>query len=127
MASVASAIVYVLKQEDARMTGIVTNDSRDSGGATRFGIAQRCHPELTATGFFDASKMSTVDALAMAESVYLHCYGTPLTLASINRQQVANALLSFAVNEGVISSIKVLQSALNLDQDGKFGNITLEA
>jgi|ERR1019366_4715743 lysozyme family protein len=125
MADVASAIVYVLHQEDARMAGLVTNFGRDKGGRTRWGIAEHAHPELTATGFFDS--MSNADSLAKATEVYGALYARPLMLASIAVQQVANALLSFAINEGVISSIKVLQAALNLDQDGMFGTLTLKA
>jgi lysozyme family protein len=125
MANIVSAIVYVLHQEDARMTGIVSNDPRDKGGRTRWGIAERFHRDLTPTGFFDS--MSRDESLTKATTVYGNDYGAPLMLARIGMQQVANALLSFAINEGVISSIKVLQSALNLDQDGKFGDITLEA
>ena len=102
MANVASAIVYVLHQEDARMAGIVTNFGRDKGGRTRWGIAEHAHPELTVTGFFDS--MSNTDSLAKATEVYGTGYSTPLMLPNIEQQQVANALLSFAINEGVISS-----------------------
>lgn len=130
MADVVSAITYVLRQEDAHMSGIVTANPRDSGGRTRFGVAEKFHPELTSTGFFDA--MAYADALLVADGVYKNSYGVPLMLASIANQQVANALLSFAINEGVKPSVLVLQNALrSLDAkfwpDGDFGPVTLAA
>ena len=63
MADIVSSIDYVIRQEDARMSGDVTIDLRDSGKATRYGIAERWHPELFASGFFDQPKISSVDAL----------------------------------------------------------------
>lgn len=128
MADVASSIVYVLHQEDARMAGTVTNDPRDSGGRTRWGLAERWHPELTPTGYYDT--MSKEESLSTAITVYSSEYAKPLMLASVKVQQLSNALLSFAINEGVISSIKVLQAALGFsakNQDGQFGPVTLEA
>lgn len=128
MSDVKTAVDFVLHQEDSKMSGVVTNNPRDTGGRTRFGIAEKFHPELTATGFFD--DMSDADALCVADRIYEISYGNPLMLASINDQQTANALLSFAINEGVPTSIKVLQRALQgLDEgitvDGQFGPHTL--
>jgi lysozyme family protein len=125
MASVVSAINYTMRQEDRSMSGIVKDDPRDSGGRTRYGIAERFHPELKARGFFDW--MTDDEALKVAQSYYVTEYCVPLHLCSIADQQVANALVSFAVNEGVKTSIKVAQSALGLDCDGILGPATLSA
>lgn len=123
MASVVTAVDYVLRQEDRRLTGVVTHDPRDSGGRTRFGIAERFHPELTHRGFFDS--MPFDEALQIAKSYYVTEYCVPLHLCSIADQQVANAIVSFAVNEGIITSIKIIQAALGVQCDGEFGPATL--
>lgn len=126
MADMVSSIVYVLKQEDATLRGMVTNDPRDSGGRTRYGIAERFHPELTKAGYFD-SRVSAEDALKLAVATYSKEYVGPLMLAFIRSQPVANALLSFAVNEWVVTSIEIAQKALGVTADGIFGPETLEA
>ena len=43
MAHFEEALNFVLRNEDPHLTGVVT---KDSGGRTRFGIAERFHPEL---------------------------------------------------------------------------------
>jgi len=128
MSDVDVAIDFVLRQEDARMSGIITNVPGDKGGRTRFGVAETSHPELTHTGFYDT--MSNADALVVARTVYRYAYAAALMLSSIDDQQTSNALLSFAINEGTVSSIKVLQRALQgidpkLIVDGEFGPGTL--
>lgn len=130
MANIVSSIAFVLRQEDSRMTGEVTDDPRDSGGRTRYGIAEKFHPELTYTGYFDG--MDAADALKVADTFYDKEYAAPLRLAAIENQQIANAILSFAVNEGSSSSIRVLQQAVktidpSVVVDGKFGPGTLAA
>jgi hypothetical protein len=74
MADLKTAIDVVLRQEDSRMSGVITTISGDSGGRTRFGIAERWHPELTAAGFF--TTMPTAAALTVAEGVYAESYGS---------------------------------------------------
>lgn len=110
------------------MTGKVTNDHRDLGGRTRWGIAERFHRDLTATGFFDG--MSNEDSLALTHDIYKREYANPLQLALVESQKVANALMSFAVNEGVKTSVLILQRMLqefkpHLVVDGDVGPATL--
>ena len=45
MSDINIATLYVLKNEDSHLSGVVTTDQ---GGMTRFGIAQRFHPDLNA-------------------------------------------------------------------------------
>lgn len=133
MASVGDAVHFVLLQEDAKMSGDVTEAKGDPGGKTRFGIASRWHPDLVPSGFFDEHKMGRSAALAMATSIYIHQYAPPLELPSIDSQDIANRLLSFAVNEGQVEAVKLVQKALqasgwrNVDVDGEFGPNTLAA
>jgi Glycosyl hydrolase 108 len=83
MADIQEAIYSVLRQEDATLSGVITDIPGDSGGRTRYGIAERWHPELTATGFF--STMSSAAALKVAEGVYAASYAKHLMLAQISR------------------------------------------
>ena len=57
MADFKKAIEFVLKHEDAKLTGEVTHDS---GGTTKFGISQRAHPLV------DIENLS----LSAAEEIY---------------------------------------------------------
>jgi lysozyme family protein len=112
MADLKLAIDFVLLQEDATLRGVVTHTAGDPGGATRYGIAERWHPELTVTGFFDPARVPAHEALTIAEHIYAVQYAEPLLLAEIEDQQVANRLLSFAVNEGPGEAVKIFQRVL---------------
>lgn len=129
MADPKACVQFVLRQEDARLAGTVTNIPGDRGGLTRFGLSAKFHPELVTQGFYE---MAPDKALELADSAYEVCYERPLFLDKIESQPVANALLSFAVNEGNDEAIKLLQKACigcgqAVSIDGKFGLGTLEA
>lgn len=111
MADAKAAVDAVLRQEDSRLAGTITNRASDRGGLTRFGLCAKFHPELVAAGFYDES-MSADKALPIAEETYEKGYEGPLFLAQIKSQGVATALLSFAVNEGNHQAITLLQRAL---------------
>jgi lysozyme family protein len=122
MADIKAAVEYVLRQEDSRLSGVITNDP---GGRTRFGVAEKYHPELTSTGFYDT--MPRDEALDMAIQVYSDSYAKPCKLNQIQGQSVGNALLSYAINMGNKQSIKLLQRTLGLDEDGVMGPKTLSS
>ena len=127
MANVDQAIDFVLSQEDSKMSGHVTTLKGDSGGATRFGIASKYHPELIEEGYFDENKVGRVAALVTAEHIYTHDYANPLLLWQIKDQKLANAVLSFAINAGVRTAAKMLQHAVDAFPDGMIGQATLHA
>lgn len=130
MANVLTAIDYVIGQEvpKNKPAGYVTDDPRDAGGKTRYGIAMRFHPELIYTGFFDASRTTDEYALQLAHATYEKCYADYMMLDRIESQQIANALLSFGVNEGVATSVRVAQDAVGISPStGFFGPKTLNA
>jgi lysozyme family protein len=127
MADAKTAIDFVLRQEDSTLSGKVTTDA---GGRTRFGIAEKFHPELTATGFFDA--MPTAEALATAEGVYQSAYWNPISGALLASQDIADRVLSFAINLGPGTAVRLLQQAANalgagIAEDGGMGPATLRA
>ena len=116
----------MLKQEDATLSGVITNEVNDAGGLTRFGLCAKWHPELVAAGFYEPT-MDSATARTMAETAYATAYANPLRLASINAQPVANALLSFAVNMGTFSAVETLQQVCGAIADGCMGPNTVAA
>lgn len=131
MADPKLAVQFVLRQEDARLAGTITNGAHDRGGLTRFGLCAKFHPELVVQGFFSPA-MPAAAALPLAERAYEVCYTGPLFLDQIRSQAVANALLSFAVNEGNHQAILLLQKAAigggaPLSPDGRLGPATVAA
>jgi lysozyme family protein len=125
MADVDKAIDFVLMQEDPELTGEITQIKADTGGRTRFGVAEKYHSDLTNTGFYDSMSNST--ALSIAEEVYEKDYAGPLYLTEIQNQNIANALLSFAVNQGLETAVRIFQRALGVDDDGQMGPKTIMA
>lgn len=123
MSNVIQAIDFVLAQEDAEMTGVVTDTAGDNGGRTRWGISERWHPHLSETGFYDT--MTRADSLATAEGIYLTDYAKPMLLAAITSQAVATALLSFAVVTGVKTAVSALQETVTAPVDGSMGPMTI--
>jgi lysozyme family protein len=120
------SIDFVLKQEDATLSGVITNEVNDAGGLTRFGLCAKWHPELVAAGFYEPT-MDSATARTMAETAYATAYANPLRLASINAQTIANALLSFAVNMGTFSAVETLQQVCGAIADGCMGPNTVAA
>lgn len=122
MADVQAAIDYVLGWEDATLSGVITEDS---GGRTRFGIAEKYHPELTNCLYYGS--MGQVAALQMARGIYDISYAQPLCIAEITNQDIANKLLSLGVNMGVREASLILQDAVQVVGDGRIGPMTLFA
>lgn len=122
MADVKTAIDYVLGWEDATLSGRIT---KDTGGRTRFGMAERFHPELAASLFYGS--MGSEAALIIARGIYDISYCQPLCIAEIADQDIANKLLSLGVNVGVVRAAKMLQDALEVVGDGRIGPLTLHA
>lgn len=106
MADFRNAFINTLKFEDATLSGKVTVDA---GGRTRFGIAERFHPDLG-----DSFFCGTVEeALAEAERIEQSEYWAPLALAEVSSQEIANKLFDMAVNMGVRQAAVFAQRAAN--------------
>lgn len=127
MADVNVAIDFCLWQEDKSMAGHVSTVRADRGGATRFGIASKFHPELVKSGFFNEMIVGRTDALAMARLCYTVSYAKPLMLLNLADQQIANAVLSFGINAGIKPAARLLQYAAGVDPDGVVGMKTTTA
>jgi len=131
MADAKAAVDAVMRQEDARLAGIITNRTSDRGGLTRFGLTAKNHPLLLNAGFYDPST-DAATAFKIAETTYQAEYTGPLFLVQIASQAIATALLSFAVNEGNSKAVSLLQRALlvngqSVGLDGRMGPATVAA
>jgi lysozyme family protein len=126
MSNPTQSIDFVLKQEDSTLSGVITNETGDAGGLTRFGLCAKWHPDLVAAGFYEPT-MDAATARTMAERAYYTAYANPLRLAQINAQTVANALLSFAVNLGTFEAVETLQQVCGAVADGCMGPNTVAA
>lgn len=96
--------------------GPESNDPRDPGRLTRFGIAQRYHPDI------DVSRLTKEQARAIYKQEYwdrARCgeFPTPIGVA----------LFDAAVNQGVTKAVRQLQLALRVHPDGIVGDETLAA
>src|SRR5579864_4507960 len=125
MAEFKAAFAFVLQYEDSTCSGKVTVDA---GGRTRFGIAEKFHPELPEEFFSEPAE----DALAEAEKIEEREYWDAIRLADVEDQNVANKLFDMGVNMGVRQAAVYAQRAVNsqgqqLTEDGTIGPKTLAA
>ena len=123
MANFKSICEWVMRQEDSTLSGKIV-DLGDGQGSTRFGIAQKSHPEVTS--WFYSTTMPAALALPIAEQVYRETYWNRFQGDAIVSDQVASCLLSFSINDGESREVKMLQECLNIPADGAFGSQTLE-
>lgn len=126
MTNFEEAIIFVLRNEDPHLSGVVTEDS---GGRTRFGIAERFHPEL-GDEFYNGPAES---ALEIAREIYRRQYWAAILGDEIREQQIGTKLLDMAVNMGARQAIVLCQRAVNcvtdprIAEDGIIGTQTLIA
>lgn len=126
MANFDEALTFVLRNEDPHLTGVVTEDS---GGRTRFGVAERFHPDLGDDFYLVPRDI----ALDKARDIYRSDYWRAIRGDEIGNQPVATKLLDMAVNMGARQAIVLCQRAVNatatarLVEDGVIGQRTLNA
>lgn len=113
--SQSAAIAFVLEQEGPQLV----SDSNDPGGLSRFGVALKRHPELSA---IDIENMSAQRAGGIYAAQYWpQIYGDDL--ASF----IQLPMLDSCVNQGPGVAMLCLQRALHVPCDGKFGPQTSAA
>jgi len=99
-----------------RLEGGDTNDPRDPGKLTRFGVAQASHPNI------DVAELTKGDAA----EIYLNQYWKPLRCGDMP-PCVALAVFDCAVNQGPGIAARLLQRAARVREDGVIGPNTLAA
>jgi len=125
MADFKTAFLLTLQHEDSTRSGKVTVDA---GGRTRFGIAEKFHPDLPEEFFTGPAE----DALAEAEKIEEREYWDAMRLSEVENQNIANKLFDMGVNMGVRQAAVYAQRAVNsqrqqLKEDGVIGSKTLAA
>lgn len=96
--------------------GGTSDDPRDPGGYTRFGISQRAFPSV------DIANLSKDLAAEIYRQHYWHrVRGDELPIG------IALCVFDSAVNQGVLAAAQSLQRALRVSADGVLGPVTLKA
>lgn len=110
-AAFLAALEFVLARE-----GGYSNDSKDPGGETSFGISKRAYPQVD------------IKALTkeQATQIYLSDYWTPCRCGELP-EEMAIMVFDCAVNQGVGFAKTALQLTLRVIADGKIGAKTLAA
>ncbi len=114
MAEFEPAVTKTIRREGGDQ---FTEDPDDPGGATRYGISKRAHPDVDPRNL-------TLDG---AKAIYRRDYWNPLQGDSLASQPVAEALFDTAVNMGTAQAVKLAQVVLSLPADGELGPATLAA
>jgi lysozyme family protein len=111
MGDFASCIDHILKEE-----GGYVHNPEDPGGETKYGISKRAYPHK------DIAALTVEDA----KDLYYRDYWSPVKGDDL---PIGLDLLVFdgAVNQGVTTSVRLLQKALKLNADGVIGIVTLTA
>ena len=107
----AIALAHVLQYE-----GGYSNDPRDPGGETNFGISKRSYPNVDIKNL---TKESAGEIYWKDYWVACKCDELPPKIAAI--------VFDMAVNQGVSTAKQILQKALNVKVDGNIGPKTLAA
>lgn len=93
--------------------GGYVNDPRDPGGETRYGISRRAYPGEDIAGM----------TLGRAREIYRRDYWGPAGCEDLP-DGLRLEVFDTAVNMGVGTSIKLLQRALGVPDDGVIGPVT---
>ena len=108
------------KLVDPQHEGGYSNDPRDPGGETMFGITVAV---ARANGYAGAMKDMP---LATAEAIYQVKYWTPAGCDAVP-DILKFDLFDMAVNQGVPAAVKALQHAVGVTEDGALGPMTIQA
>jgi lysozyme family protein len=96
--------------------GGYSNDPRDRGGETKYGISKRAHPDV------DIAQLT----LDQAKDIYRSDYWDACKCESLD-YVLALPLFDSAVNQGVDRACKLLQKTLKVPEDGVIGPATIGA
>ena len=118
LANMTTLINTLLDEIISREGSKDTNDPRDSGGRTKYGISEKWHPEAWKDG---------PPSLADAREIYFQLYIVKPNLYQINPEFLLKHLVDYGVLSGSHRAIVALQDILGVKRDGKIGPITLGA
>jgi len=105
--------------------GTYSNDPDDSGGKTIYGISQNSFPSQFAQ-CYALYKQNPELALNYAKGFYYATFYKPI-YENIHDERVAFKVYDLGINMNPPPAIKLLQRAVDCDDDGIFGQNTLAA
>ena len=114
--------------------GGYVNDKDDAGGETYKGIARNSHGTWLGWTLIDRFKskpdfprsLDTNPQLqSLVELFYFDNFWTPLNAEKIQNQTSADSVFDFAVNSGLATSVRLVQSIVGTKRDGIIGEQTL--
>lgn len=129
MAKFNLALSKVLSHE-----GGYVNDPDDLGGETYKGIARNSHGSWSGWFLIDQYKSKpdfphSLDINSklqyLVEQFYLNSFWIPLNIDQIQNQTSADSVFDFAVNTGLTTSARLVQSIVGAKIDGIIGEQTL--
>jgi lysozyme family protein len=102
--------------------GGYSNDPKDAGGETRYGISKRSYPHLDI-------KILTRD---QAKQIYFVDFWIKAKCEQINDENLATKFFDLVVHTGIPQAVKLIQRALRatgtqVTEDGIIGPVTLSA
>ena len=92
--------------------GAYVNDPADPGGETNWGISKRSYPDL------DIKHLTREDAMAIYKRDFWDVLGEEAHPA------IKFQVFDFAVNSGITTAIRKLQSAIGVADDGHWGPVS---
>ena len=96
--------------------GGYSNDPKDPGGETNWGISKRSYPNV------DIKKLTREGAKA----IYLRDFWNRISADSLN-DGVAYQLFDFAVNSGIETAVRYFQRVVGVADDGHWGPVSAKA
>lgn len=109
--------------------GGLTNHLDDRGGKTYCGITKRFYPNWPGWKYVDTftHTVNVAEMNRLVDELYLKEFWGPIKGDKLPTQELADALLSFAVNLGPKQAVKLAQQVANIKMDGVMGTVTLTA
>ena len=96
--------------------GGISNNPKDPGGLTKYGISQRSYPNL------DIASLTIDDARQLYKTDFWDKINGDSMPPGVGFQA-----LDFAVNSGISTALRALQRAIGVADDGVFGPVSLAA
>jgi lysozyme family protein len=120
MSDFTKAVDYTIRNE-----GGFTNDSKDPGGATNWGITQSDLARFRGkpVSSLDVKNLTREDAV----KIYHAFYWLPLGLDALSDSDIATAIFDTGVNRGLHTAIRYSQEAAKVTIDGMNGAKTQAA
>ena len=116
--------------------GFYSNDKKDSGGETLYGVARKKNPNWPGWKLVDEYKKkkdfpnnmkSDQTLISLKNALYKSEYYDAVKADFIEDELLAAQVFDFGVTSGPVTSIKRLQRCIGVKEDGILGPVSLKA